>query len=305
MTGAPAPARRGAGNVEGALWMIGAALSFALQAVAVKTLTPRLDPVEVVFFRCAFGFVVTLPFALHPGIGGLRTRRLRLHVARGLIGALNMFAVFYALSHMLLAEATAISFSSPLFMIVLAVLFLGEPVHWRRWTATAVGFLGVLVVLRPGTEAFQPAALVALAGALMVATVGVLIKKLAATERPATILFYFGLVATLASAGPAALVWRTPSGEDWPLLAFVAVLGVLAQVCVIRAYRAGEATAVTPFAYAQLLFAGVFGFALFGEVPDAVAVAGAAIIVASTLYIVRREARLRRAALTRAHPESG
>jgi len=290
------------GNARGALWMALAALSFALQGVFVKSLAGRIDPLEIVFFRCAVGLLATLPFALRPALDGIRTRRPGLHLARGAIGAVNMFCVFFALSHMPLAEATAISFSSPLFMIVLAVLFLGERVHWRRWSATAVGFLGVVVMLRPSAGAIQSAALVALLGAFLVATVGVMIKKLTATERPVTILFYFGVVASLVSVAPAIAVWVTPTAEDLVALVAVGLFGVVAQLCVIGAYRAGEATAVTPFAYAQILFAALFGALLFAEVPGAVAVAGAAIVVISTLYIARREARLKGVGVTAVEP---
>jgi drug/metabolite transporter (DMT)-like permease len=197
-------------------------------------------------------------------------------------------------THLPLADATALSFTRPLFMIVLAVLFLGEQVRWRRWSATGIGFLGVLVMARPGDGGFDFAAGVAVAATLFVAGVGVMLKRLAATERPETIIFYFTIISSLLSLGPALYVWRPPGWADVAVMAVLGGLGSLGQYLTIRAYRIAEATAVDPVDYARLLLATAFGFALFGELPDSWTLLGALIIVGSTLYITRREARLGR-----------
>jgi drug/metabolite transporter (DMT)-like permease len=293
--GSPPPAgpfwRRLPDNVRGALWMLGATSVYALQALMVKSLGQRLSPFEVAFFRCLFGLVLLLPF-----LAGTRSITISgspwLHLARALVGVSGMFCGFYAVTYLPLATATAITFTKPLFLIVLAVLFLGEVVRWRRWTATAIGFLGVLIVVRPGSEVFSPAMLVGLLGSFLIADVAVLVKKLSATDRNVTIMFYFGVITTIIAAVPAVFVWQMPVGIEWPLLAFVGAAASLGQYCTLRALRVAETTAVMPFDYVRLLFAGMLGYVFFGEVPDGWTLLGIAVLIGSTLYIAQRELRI-------------
>jgi drug/metabolite transporter (DMT)-like permease len=193
-----------------------------------------------------------LPFAIGAGWGVLRTSQLKLHVVRGVAGSVAMMCGFYALTHLSLADATAITFTTPLFLTVLAALVLHETVRWRRWSATALGFLGVLVMLRPGEGVLELAALVALFGAACIATVRLVIKRLAATDGALTIIVWFGRVSTTVSAVPAALVWRTPTLLELGLLVLLGCLASLTQVFMIRGYRAGEASALAPFEYVRL-----------------------------------------------------
>jgi drug/metabolite transporter (DMT)-like permease len=279
-------------NVRGALWILAASVLFSCMAAVVKTLGARLDSFQIAFFRCAFGLLVILPFMLRAGPQVFKTRRPVLHIVRALTGVTAMFCGFYSITHLPLADATAISFAKPLFMIILAVLFLGETVRWRRWSATAVGFAGVVIMVNPGAHGLDPAMMAALFGTLCVAVVVVLVKRLATTEAPLTILFTFGVVSTIVSALPAALVWQAPSGAELVLLVLVGALGAAGQSCAIRGFRTGEATAVVPFDYSRLLFAGALGYVLFGDIPTVETLAGAALIVGSTLYIALREARL-------------
>lgn len=280
------------GNLRGALWIVLASLLFSIMSAMVKSVGARLDSLEIGFFRCAFGLLAILPFMLHAGPAVFRTRRPLLHLWRGLLGTTAMFAGFYAITRLPLADATAIGFANTLFMIVLAVLFLGETVRWRRWSATTVGFLGVLVMVGPGGHGFSLPMAAALFGALCVAIVAVVIKKLSRTESPLSIVFSFGIVSTVASAVPAALVWQTPTLHELVMLVAIGAVGTAAQSCGIRGFRAGEATAVAPFDYFRLLFAGLLGYLLFGDVPTPQTLMGAGLIVASTLYIARREASL-------------
>lgn len=280
------------GNVRGAIWIVLASAGYSVMSAMVKAVGGRLDSLEIGFFRCAFGLLAVLPFMLHAGPAVFRTDRPLLHLFRGLLGTTAMFCGFYAVTHLPLADATAISFANSLFMIVLAVLFLGETVRWRRWSATAVGFVGVLVMVGPGGHGLDLPVAAALFGTLCVATVSVVIKKLSQTEAPVSILFSFSIVSTAASAVPAVFVWQTPTLEEWVLLLLIGAIGTAAQSCGIRGFRCGEATAVAPFDYTRLLFAGLFGYMLFGDVPTPQTLMGAGLIVASTLYIARREAAL-------------
>jgi len=278
------------GNVRGAVWITLSALSFTLMAAVIKLLGAALSSFEIAFFRSLFGLAFTLPFCLKAGPAAFATRRLPMHLGRAACGVTAMFGGYYGITHLPLADATAIGFTKTLFMIVLAVLFLGERVRRRRWMATAAGFAGAVLMLRPGGEGPVFAVLAALAGAAAVSGSVVFVKKLTASERPATILFYYGVISTLVAALPAAAVWRTPSMGELALLATVAGFAVAGQFLAIRGYGAGEATAVMPFGYARLIFAGLIGFLFFAELPDAWSLAGAAVIVASTLYIGLREA---------------
>jgi drug/metabolite transporter (DMT)-like permease len=282
------------GNTRGALWMVAAASAFACNAALIKWLTAmQVPPFQIVFARAVIGLVIILPFIWPDGLAAIRTRHAGVHVLRGLFGAGAMLAGYLAISLLPLAEVTALTFTQPLFTLLLAVALLAERVRWRRWTATLVGFLGVLIMVRPGAATFQPEALLALASAFGIAMAVVLVKRLPGGERHSTMLFYFGVVATVVTAGPAIAVWQTPSPVELALMALVGVVGMASQAAIIRAYRAGEAAYVAPFDYSKLILATLLGFFAFGEVPGLWTFLGAAVIVASTLYISRREARQR------------
>ncbi len=275
-------------NVRGAGWLMIASATFALQAVAVKTLGQRLDVIQIGFFRCLFGLLAVVPF-LYGTRQFLLSGRIGLHIVRALVGVGAMLCSYYALSHLPLATATGITFTKPLFLTILAVLFLGETVRLWRWTATIIGFVGVLIVARPGSEVFDPAMLVALVGSFFVADVAVLVKKLSQTDRNVTILFYFGVITTAIAAIPVVFVWLTPTTVEWLLLVLIGGTAAFAQYCTLRALRIGEASAVMPFDYTRLVFAGLFGYVFFAEVPDGWTLLGVAVLVASTLYIAHRE----------------
>lgn len=283
-------------NVQGALWLLLSCFGFSVMATFVKFAAREINPFEITFFRCFFGLLVLAPAIAWHGIGALRTRHLGMHAWRGLLGATAMGFAYFGLSRMPLAAYNALSFSKPLFAILLAVVVLHETVRWRRWVATFAGFLGVMVMMRPGTDAFDPNGLFALGEAMSIAILITVLKKLPAYERPLAMLFHFGLVSSPVALMLALPHWTWPSGTAWLLLAAIGTTGALSQYWWIVAFRSGEASAVAPFDYSRLLFSCVFGFAFFGEVPDLWTLAGAALIVASTIYIARREARVNRIA---------
>ena len=281
-------------NTRGAVWVLIAAAGFSGMAALVKLLGQTLDPFQIAFIRCVVGLVVLTPLVVRAGPEILVTRSWKLHAGRGIAGVTAIGCGFYALAHLPLATATAITFTKPLFMIIVAVLLLGEVVRWRRWTATVVGFAGVLIMVRPGGGTFDPAMVVALVQALAIAIAVALVKKLPTTERNLTVLAYFAIISTTVMAVPAAIVWQPMTGELVLVAIAMGLLGVGAQAAIVQGYRIGEATAVAPFDYSRLLFATLFGLVLFTEVPDLWTFAGAAVIVVSTVYIARREARLGR-----------
>jgi drug/metabolite transporter (DMT)-like permease len=281
-------------NTRGALWIIAGSLGFSGMAVIIKTLGETWSPFQTAFFRSFIGLLVLLPLVVRAGPSVLRSSVPLFHLWRGAAGVTAMLCGFYAFTHLPLATATAITFAKPLFMILVAVVLLGEAVRWRRWTATVVGFAGVLVMVRPGAGEFDPAMLVALNQALMIALAVAAVKKLPAEESNITVLVYFAVFSTAVTGLFAPFVWTTPTWGELGLAAAMGTIGVSSQAMVIRGFRIGEATAVSPFDYSRLIFAAGFGFVFFAEVPDLWTVLGALIIVVSTVYIAQREARLGR-----------
>jgi len=279
------------GNHRGALWMIAASLGFTMNSALVKALTAEgLDVFQIAFARALFSFALVVPFLLRAGPGALRTRYPVQHGLRAFAGAAAMVCGFYAVGRLQLADFTALTFTQPLFVTMLAVILLGEVVRWRRWLATAAGFLGVLIMVRPGASAFDPAAGVALLSVLGIAIAVCMVKRLPEGESHATMLAYFCLMSLAITVVPAAIFWTAPDAGQWLLLAGVGALGVASQAMIIRAYRSGEASFVAPFDYLKLILAGLIGFLVFGEVPGPWTLLGAAVIVGAALYIARREA---------------
>jgi drug/metabolite transporter (DMT)-like permease len=285
------------GNVRGILFMLMSAVVFSTMGGLIKFVGDELHTFQVVFFRCLFGLLVLLPFIRREGLGILRTTRPGLHAIRVSIGIMAMFCLFHAITHMPLAAAISITYARPLFMIVLAVLVLGEVVRWRRGLATLAGFIGVLIVMRPDPAALDLNALAALASAALIAGALTMVKILSATERPLTILMWFAIGAVFTSAVPAALVWRWPEPGTWVLVVLIGAAASGGQYLAVRAYREGEASLVTPFDYSQILWATLIGVVAFAEIPDGWTLTGAVVIVASALYIVYRETRLGRRAI--------
>ncbi len=276
-------------NARGAIMVSIGGLTLVIMSSMVKTVGQSLHSFEIVFFRCLIGFLLVLPILMRRGsLASARTGRFGLHLVRSLFGMSAMFCGFYAFTNMPLADATALLFSRPLFMIVLAAVLLGEAVGWRRGLATMIGFTGILIMTRPFGEGFEPVALVAAAGALLAGCVVVCIKKLSRTEPVITIMFYYTFWTTVLSAIPAALVWQTPTMHETFLLLAIGILGVLGQTAMTHGFKMGEASFVVPLDYLRLVYATLFGLALFGEIPTLISVIGALTIVASSLYILRR-----------------
>lgn len=278
------------GNLRGILWLSLGAFLFSIVDVFVKSLGGRFHPIEISFFRYACGFVFLIPLFLRLGRGNLATRRFPLHLLRMGLAFIAQLGIFITVIHMPLADATAFMFSKPLFTTVVAVFLLSEVVSGRRWAATIVGFIGVIVLVRPGAGAIDPFALVAVASAMTFAVANVLIRTLSSTEPTGRILFYYHVGGIVLFAGPTAYVWVMPIGIEWGQLIAIGGLTTIGIFCFMRAFTVGEANAVGPAENLRLIYATVFGFLLFAEIPSFWTVTGAVIIVASTLYIARAEA---------------
>jgi drug/metabolite transporter (DMT)-like permease len=272
--------------------MLAASIGYAAVNATVKELGGDLPPVVITFSRAVFGVIALLPVFLMRGFGIFRTSRPGLHMLRVCGSFGNLTLGFYALSHLPLATATALSFTQPLFMILLAAFVLGEVVRWRRGLATLAGFFGVVVMLGPSGLALNLAALAGLGAAASQAIAYGVIRHRSGEDGALTILAWFTAGLLVLSAPFAAMFWKTPQGTQWFYLVFIGLTLTAVQFCIIKAFRLAEATVVNPVDYVRLIFSAVLGYFLFEEIPTAWTIVGAAIIVAATLYILFREARL-------------
>ena len=278
------------GNFRGVFWVLLSAFSFIVLQALTKQLGGKFDSIQIAFFRAALGGIVVLPFILSRGMAAFQTENLRYHVGRGLFGAMAIFLMVFAVIHMPLADATVIGFTRALFLIVLAVMFLGEKIRWRRWTATIVGFGGVVLMLRPGDETFQMAALSAVGASVCFASAHVCIKKCTTRkDHPLTVQSYYWLIGTAVTLLPALWFWVTPSWNEFALIVLMGLVSGTAQIFTAYSLSAGEATFVAPFDFTRLIWAAFFGIVFFGESLGLYTVLGASVIVGSNIYIAHRQ----------------
>lgn len=281
-------------NMKGALWLVSGGFIFTTNGAMIRLLSTEIEGVQTAFFRAFFSVLFLLPMVATGRVKPWKSQRLQGHFWRTFMGTCSMVLGFYALAMLPLADATALAFSQPLFSVVLAAVVLHEKVRWRRWTATVVGFLGVLVMVRPGTDSLQPGALVALCNAMSVAVSVLLVRRLSASEAPLMILTQFALFSTLFLVAPAIWFWRWPSPFGWALAVGVSLTATLGQYFWVQAFASGEMSAVAPFDYLRLPFAVFVGWMIWGEMPVVWTYVGAAIVIGSALYIAYREAALAR-----------
>jgi len=291
-------------NVQGAVWLVSGGFIFTCNGVMIRLMSEQVESVQTAFFRAFFSVLMLLPLILNGRVKPWHSKRIAGHFWRTFMGTASMVLGFYAVSMLPLADATALGFSQPLFSVCVATLIVGEKVRWRRWSATIVGFIGVLVMVRPGAGSLQPGALVALTNALTVALSILLVKRLSDSETPLMILTQFAIWSTLLLVVPAIWVWRWPDAWGWVLAVGVSASATIGQYFWVQAFKAGEMSAVAPFEYLRLPFAVFMGWLVFGQMPEIWTYVGAAIVIASALYIAQREAQLakqrRRAALSAA-----
>lgn len=304
-------------TLAGAVWASAAMLAFSLNDVLIKYLSGDYPLHEVMFIRAVVGlaFLLGLILPFSGGLAQLRTRRPGLHLLRGAFVVMANLCFFLGLAALPLADAVALSFLSPFLITLFSVLFLGETVGPRRWSAIAVGLIGVLVVLRPGTGAFQVAALLPLAGALFYALMQTVTRHIGGTETAVGLAFTIQASFLVVSGGIGLMLgdgrfagsghpsvefmfrgWVWPPLPDLGLMAAIGVLSSIGGLAISQAYRVSEAAFVAPFDYAAMPLAVLWGVLVFAEWPDGLAFAGIALILASGLFLLWREAAARRAA---------
>ncbi len=229
--------------MRAALLMLGSTMAFGLMAIAIRYASGHVPTQEVAFFRNAFGLLALLPFLLRPGSSPFRTRQLPRYFVRSLIGLASMLCAFWAIGHLPISQAISLSYSTPLFVTIAAVLFLGETVRMRRWAAVIFGFIGVLIIVRPGAASFSPGLLVAVLAAVLSSLVAIQIKQLTRVDGADTVVFYTYVFWVPMSLVPALFGWVWPSATGWAWLAATGLLGTLGQLLWTRALRLGEVSA--------------------------------------------------------------
>lgn len=279
------------GYAQGAFWMIMITLVSVSNDILMRYLG-ELPKFEIVSFRFTFSLLSLLPFLMIRGHHYLRTKIPGLHLMRAVLGVGAIGACCYSVNLMPLSENTVIMFTEPIFFLPFAVLLLRENVGKVRWLATLVGFLGILVVVQPGTTTFRPGTLIAVAAAVLFALLDIAAKKMVARkENTITMLFYFSLGTTLVGLIPLPFIWETPSLAQLGLLLLLGIGANLIQVCLFCAFSSTDASALMPFRYVEFIFSALFGFLLYHEIPTAMTLVGTAFIIAGTFYISYVETR--------------
>lgn len=279
-------------NAKGALFALLAFAIFATHDVVVKFLGATYSPFQVIFFSSLMSFpLVTLMLMRDKTEGNLRPAHPWWTALRTACAVANGMCAFYAFTVLPLAQTYAILFAAPLLITVLAIPILGESVGWRRGAAVAIGLAGVLIVLRPGSAPLSLGHLAAMGSAVFGATASIIVRKIGRDERAAVLLLYPMAVNFVVVGGLMIWVYKPMPLVDFGGAATISVLGFLAGLCLIAAYKAGEAAIVAPMQYSQIIWATVYGWFLFGEGVDSYTLIGAGVIIASGVYIVARESK--------------
>lgn len=277
---------------RGIFWMGTSAFASSSMNGMIREASADIHAFEIAFFRNVFGFLALLPMLLGKGVKAtMRTRRPLLHACRGILNAVAMLSFFYAVTVTPLSTVAALGFTAPLFAAVLAIPILGERPGWRRWAALAVGFLGALVIVRPGFHEVSLGMVMVLLSSAAWAGALIVIKILARTDSSLTITIYAALFLTPITLAAALLVWSAPAPVTWLLLIGIGIFGSLTQWSIAQAFHEADATVVLPLDFTKLLWASAIGWAFFAEIPDPLTILGGCIILSSVVYVTYRERR--------------
>lgn len=279
--------------LRGMLWMAGAGLTFTFLNTSMRVLTTQMDPFQTQFMRYFCGLLVMLPFVARAGLAAYAPKGLVGQIWRGLVHTAGLVVWFIALPHVPMADMTAIGFTSPIFVMIGAVVFLGEKITWARWMAAAVGFLGVVVIVGPAQGGSLYYDLMMLLSSPLFAASFLITKALSRRDKAEVIVVWQAITVTLFSLPLAALHWTWPSLGQWVAFMICGALGSAGHYCMTRAFRTADISATQPIKFLDLLWTSVAGFVVFGDVPGPWTVAGAAVIFASTTWLARRESRER------------
>ena len=271
--------------------MIASTFFAVMMHVAVRINTAELHPFEVAFFRSLFGFIIILPMIIQSRFIFLRTTKFKLHLIRGLLNTTSMLMFFTSLGLISLARVNSLSFTAPIFLAILSFIFLGERFRIYRWLAIITGFVGMLIILRPGWLEIDTGSILVIGSAFFWAGSMLFIKLLSKTENSLTIVAWMGVTTMCLSFVPALMVWQTPDPHQLMWLIVIGCLGSATQLTISQAFKEGDPTLLMPFDYVKLIWGIIFGFWLFGEIPDVFTWVGGTIIFVSGVFIAIREKR--------------
>ena len=289
-------------NVKGAAILMLAALGFATMVALIKFVGQRLPVTQILFLRQLGMIAMLMPFLVRTFPQSLKTDYLSLQLLRIFLALVAMLSGFTAVINMPLADATAIAFAKSFFVTIFAVTLLKETVGLYRWSAVFVGFIGVMVMVRPGTDGFSHYSLLAIIGAACAGLVMVIIRKLTRVDSATTILAYQAIGVGLIMSVPAFIFWVPPTPHEWLLLGAIGVVSYFAQKANIVAFSYGEASLLASLDYVRLLYATIFGWFVFNEMPSPGTWAGAAIIILAAVFTVYRERKLKQQLAS--HPDA-
>lgn len=269
--------------------MAGSVASFVAMSVAGREVMPALDPFQVMVMRSVIGFVMLLPLVhLAGGLKAMRTRRPLQHIGRNVAHYTGQFGWLHALAMIPLAELVSIEFTTPIWTALLAVPFLGEKLNRRKLAAIAIGMIGILIIVRPGSAAIQTGHLIILGSAVMFAIAVVMVKSLTRTDNVVRIIFWMLIIQTLIGLLPAIHVWRATPAELWPWILLISFTGTSAHYCAARALVHADATVVQPMDFLRLPFTAAVGWLLYSEAIDLFTALGALLILAGNFFNMQR-----------------
>lgn len=301
-----APGAGGSNNLRALLFMAGGVFGFSVLDAVTKLLTEGYGTWQIMILSRICPILTAIYMMRRSGEGGIpfKTKFTKTHILRSLLVVVTTWSFYECLRYLQLADAIAIAFAAPLFMTSLSGPLLGEKVGPRRWMAVLIGFVGVMVALQPGKSGISWGAFLALSAAATYALGQLWLRPLSGKELGHNILFYSSVFSGLVGIIPAILEWKSPSFHDWLLFLLQGSCSAIAQLCMIRAFKIGEASLLAPLEYTALLWATIFGFAFWGQLPSVEVLGGAGIIIASSLYIAHREVQLGRRPADVTVPES-
>ena len=279
-------------TVRVAMLVVSAAGSLSAMHAIVRFLSPSVHPFELAFFRSLFGFIVILPLLLRGGINSVRTHQPRLQMLRGVVSIAAMMSWFYGLSMVPLAEATALSFTNVIFGSLAAIIFLREKMTMARGIAVFIGFIGVLVILRPGFVQMDIGIVCVLFSALCWGCSVVIVKQLGRTDSAVSIVAWVGIQLSILSLPFALSVWVWPTMEEWLWLSLLGTLATIGHLCMVQGLKLTDAMTIFPLDFTRLIWASLFGLFIFSESPDVWTFVGAGIIVISGTFMLYREDRI-------------
>ena len=275
--------------LAGALFVLSASITFAVLGALIKIVSTSLTNEMIVFFRNACALVFILPWIWYSRfLGGVKTSLFQLHLVRSLSGIGAMYCFFYSIAHLQLSEAFLLASTTPLFIPLIAYIWIREPVARKVRGAIILGFIGILLILKPGIGVFRPIAMVALAAGIFAALAMVSIRRMSASEPAIRIVFYFTMLGTLISAVPMIWSWQSPQPKIWCLLVLIGMLAAIGQILITKGYSLAPAAQVGPLTYANVVFATFLGWLFWGESLDAMTWAGAVLICIACIIATRR-----------------